>query len=326
MTTLVTGVAGFIGYHTATKLLDRGDEVIGIDNLSNYYSLELKMARLSRLKAREGFTFYEFDLADKNSIEELRKSIKSFTSVIHLAAQAGVRHSLKRPFDYGDANLLGHLSVLELCRQQSNFSHLVYASSSSVYGLNKKLPFSVSDPTNSPVSLYAATKLANELMSYSYSHLYKIPQTGLRFFTVYGPWGRPDMAYYIFASSIVNNKPITVHNFGDMRRDFTYVDDVVEGIISAHDHPPEGGNTARHKIYNIGNNKSEPLMRLIRILEEALGRKAQIISAPMQLGEVKETFADIEPIKNDLGFRPHTQINEGIPKFVEWFKSYHKIS
>lgn len=326
MKTLVTGVAGFIGYHTATRLLDRGDEVVGIDIVNDYYSVELKNARLERLMGREGFTFHKIDLSDRASFDHTRSAIDGVTRAIHLAAQAGVRHSIEHPFDYVDANLVGHLTILELCRHQPGFEHLVYASSSSVYGGNTKKPFAVEDRVDSPVSLYAATKLADEHMSYSYSHLYGLPQTGLRFFTVYGPWGRPDMALYLFADAIVNDRPIEVFNNGDMKRDFTFIDDIVTGVVSAHDNPPSPELGPPHRVYNIGNNQSEPLLRLISVLEDCLGKKAETIMRPMQLGDVKESFADIEAIRRDLGFEPTTPIDVGVPKFVEWYKAYNGLS
>jgi len=326
MKTLVTGVAGFIGFHTASRLLDRGDEVVGIDCVNDYYSVDLKNARLDQLLARDGFTFHKIDLSNRQAYDETRKAISGVKRAIHLAAQAGVRHSIEHPFDYVDANLVGHMTVMELCRHQPDFEHLVYASSSSVYGANKKLPFSIEDRTDAPVSLYAATKRANEHMSYSYAHLYGLPQTGLRFFTVYGPWGRPDMALYIFADAIVKGRPIKVFNHGDMKRDFTYVDDIVTGVVAAQDKPPPSDPGPPHRVYNIGNHRSEPLMRMIGVLEAALGRKAETIMQPMQMGDVKESFADIDAIRNDLGFEPTTPIDVGVPKFVEWFKSYHGIS
>ena len=325
MKTLVTGVAGFIGYHTATRLLERGDEVVGVDTVNNYYSVALKNARLDRLRAHKGFTFHKLDLSDRSSYVETRTAIDGVTRAIHLAAQAGVRHSIEHPFDYVDANLVAHMTVLELCRHQLNFDHLVYASSSSVYGGNTKLPFAVEDRVDAPVSLYAATKRANEHMSYSYAHLYGLPQTGLRFFTVYGPWGRPDMALYLFADAIMNDRPIEVFNHGDMKRDFTYVDDIVTGVIAAHDNAPAADQGPRHRVYNIGNHQSEPLMRLISVLEDCLGKKAETIMKPMQMGDVKESFADIGAIRRDLGFEPTTTIDVGVPKFVEWFKQYSSI-
>ncbi|MEC8725597.1 MAG: NAD-dependent epimerase/dehydratase family protein [Pseudomonadota bacterium] len=323
MKTLVTGVAGFIGFHTAIRLLDRGGEVVGIDSVNDYYSVSLKRARLEKLLARDGFSFHKLDLSDRNTYAKTETAIKGVTRTVHLAAQAGVRHSIDHPFDYVDSNLVAHLTILELCRHQPNFEHLVFASSSSVYGGNRKLPFSIEDRTDSPISLYAATKRANEHMSYSYAHLYGLPQTGLRFFTVYGPWGRPDMALYIFADSIINSRPIEVFNHGEMKRDFTFIDDIVTGVVAAHDNPPARADGPPYKIYNIGNNRSEPLMRLIGILEGALGRKAEIVQRPMQMGDVKESFADIDAIQTDLGFEPTTSIDVGVPKFVEWFKSYN---
>lgn len=326
MKTLVTGVAGFIGYHTATRLLDRGDEVVGIDIVNDYYSVALKNARLDRLKARDGFTFHKLDLSDRSAYDDTREAVNGVTRAIHLAAQAGVRHSIEHPFDYVDANLVAHMTILELCRHQPNFDHLVYASSSSVYGGNTKLPFAVEDRVDSPVSLYAATKRANEHMSYSYAHLYGLAQTGLRFFTVYGPWGRPDMALYIFADAIMNDRPIQVFNHGDMKRDFTYVDDIVTGVVAAHDNAPTADSGPPHRVYNIGNHQSEPLMRMIGVLEDCLGKKAETIMKPMQMGDVKESFADIEAIRRDLGFEPTTSIDVGVPKFVEWFKEYNGIA
>ncbi|MBO42134.1 MAG: protein CapI [Rhodospirillaceae bacterium] len=323
MKTLVTGVAGFIGFHTAIRLLDRGGEVVGIDSVNDYYSVSLKRARLEKLLARDGFSFHKLDLSDRNTYAKTETAIKGVTRTVHLAAQAGVRHSIDHPFDYVDSNLVAHLTILELCRHQPNFEHLVFASSSSVYGGNRKLPFSIEDRTDSHISLYAATKRANEHMSYSYAHLYGLPQTGLRFFTVYGPWGRPDMALYIFADSIINSRPIEVFNHGEMKRDFTFIDDIVTGVVAAHDNPPARADGPPYKIYNIGNNRSEPLMRLIGVLEGALGRKAEIVQRPMQMGDVKESFADIDAIQTDLGFEPTTSIDVGVPKFVEWFKSYN---
>ena len=325
MKTLVTGTAGFIGYHTANRLLDRGDEVVGIDIVNDYYSVELKNARLNRLKKKDGFQFHKLDLSDRSAYGKTEAAIEGVTRAIHLAAQAGVRHSIEHPFDYVGANLVAHMTILELCRHQPEFDHLVYASSSSVYGGNTKLPFAVEDRVDSPVSLYAATKRANEHMSYSYSHLYGLAQTGLRFFTVYGPWGRPDMALYIFADAIMNGRPIEVFNNGDMKRDFTYVDDIVTGVVAAHDNPPPADPGPPHRVYNIGNSQSEPLLRMISVLEECLGRKAEMIMKPMQMGDVKESFADIEAIRRDLGFEPTTPIDVGVPKFVEWFKSYNGI-
>ena len=325
MAILVTGAAGFIGYHTSMRLLHRGEEVVGVDNVNDYYSVALKRARLERLKARNGFSMHEIDLADRDAFASFARDLKGVKRVVHLAAQAGVRYSLDHPFSYVDANLVGHMSILELCRHLDGFEHLVYASSSSVYGGNTKLPFSVDDRTDSPVSLYAATKKANEHMSYCYSHLYGMPQTGLRFFTVYGPWGRPDMALYIFTKAITEGKPIRVFNHGDMKRDFTYIDDIVTGVVASLDNPPAGNGAAPHRVYNIGNHRSEPLMRMISVLEDALGRKAQTVMEPMQMGDVKETYADIEAIRRDLGYEPTTPIDVGVPRFVEWYRAYHGI-
>ncbi len=325
MAILVTGAAGFIGYHTSMRLLDRGEEVVGVDNVNDYYSVALKRARLERLKARNGFSMHEIDLADRDAFAAFARDLRGVKRVVHLAAQAGVRYSLDHPFAYVDANLVGHMSILELCRHMDGFEHLVYASSSSVYGGNTKLPFAVEDRTDSPVSLYAATKKANEHMSYCYSHLYDMPQTGLRFFTVYGPWGRPDMALYIFAKAITEGKPIRVFNHGDMKRDFTYVDDIVTGVVASLDNPPAGNGAAPHRVYNIGNHRSEPLMRLISVLEDALGKKAQTVMEPMQMGDVKETYADIEAIRRDLGYEPTIPIDVGVPRFVEWYREYHGV-
>lgn len=325
MTTLVTGVAGFIGYHTATRLLARGDTVVGIDSLNDYYSVALKQARLDQLTKHEGFTFHRFDIAERAAFEAIQSAIKGVVRVIHLAAQPGVRHSIEHPFDYVDSNLVAHMTVLELCRHNPEFEHLVYGSSSSVYGANTKLPFSTEDRVERPVSLYAATKLANEHMSYSYAHLYGIPQTGLRFFTVYGPWGRPDMAVYLFADAIFKGRPIQLFNNGEMRRDFTYIDDIVTGIIAAHDNPPNPTEKPPHRLYNIGSSEPEPLLRLVGALENAIGKEARLVMKPLQKGEVLETYADIAVIKRALGFKPTIGLDIGIPRFVEWFKSFHKI-
>jgi UDP-glucuronate 4-epimerase len=323
MAILVTGAAGFIGYHTSMRLLDRGEEVIGIDNVNDYYSVALKRARLERLKARNGFSMHEIDLADREGFAAFARDLKGVKRVVHLAAQAGVRYSLDHPFAYVDANLVGHMSILELCRHIDGFEHLVYASSSSVYGGNTKLPFSVDDPVDRPVSLYAATKKSDELMSYSYSHIFGLPQTGLRFFTVYGPWGRPDMAAYIFISKIMAGEPIPVFNHGDMQRDFTFVDDIVTGVVASLDRKVDPAE--RHKVYNIGNHQSEPLMRFIGVIEQALGKKAEIDFQPMQPGDVQATYADIEATRRDLGFEPTTPIDVGIPRFVEWYRDYHGV-
>ncbi len=325
MTVLVTGAAGFIGYHVSRRLLARGETVVGLDAISDYYDVRLKQARLDVLKGLPGFSFHRLDLADREAVTAAMEGIGALDRVVHLAAQAGVRHSLDHPFAYVDANLTGHMVVLELCRHLPDFTHLVYASSSSVYGGNTSLPFSVEDRTDSPISLYAATKKANEHMSHCYSHLYGIPQTGLRFFTVYGPWGRPDMALYIFTKAITEGRPIEVFNNGDMKRDFTFIDDIVSGVVAALDNPPPAGDAPPHKLYNIGNHRCEPLMRLIEVLEACLGRKAEINFQPMQPGDVKETYADISAIARDLGYKPTTPIDVGVPKFVAWFKTYHGL-
>jgi UDP-glucuronate 4-epimerase len=324
MTILVTGAAGFIGHHVALRLMDRGETVIGVDSLNDYYSVELKQARLARLRERDAFSFHQINLADHERVMRELGPL-DFSGVVHLAAQAGVRYSLDHPFAYVEANLVGHMSVLELCRHHDGLQHLVYASSSSVYGGNTKLPFAESDRVDSPVSLYAATKKADELLSQSYAHLYGLPQTGLRFFTVYGPWGRPDMALWIFTKAILEGQPIRVFNHGDMRRDFTYIDDIVSGVVAALDNPPPGGDDAPHRVYNIGNHRSEPLLRMIETLEKALGRTAEKIMEPMQQGDVKETYADLTAIQRDLGYQPTTPIDVGVPRFVEWYRSYHNI-
>ena len=323
MAVLVTGVAGFIGYHVSERLLARGERVIGVDNVNDYYDVALKEARLARLAPRDGFTFLRVDLADRGALAGAMAGHGDVDRIVHLAAQAGVRYSLDNPFAYVDSNLVGHMTMLELARHLPDCKHMVYASSSSVYGGDTKLPFAVEDRTDAPVSLYAATKRANEHMSHCYSHLYGIPQTGLRFFTVYGPWGRPDMALYIFTKAIGEGRPIHVFNHGDMRRDFTYIDDIVSGVIASLDHPPTAQAGAPHRLYNIGNHRSEELMRMIEVLEGALGAKAEIIFEPMQQGDVKETYADISAIQRDTGFEPTTPIEIGIPKFVEWFREYH---
>ena len=323
MPILVTGVAGFIGYHVSMALLARGEEVLGVDVVNDYYDVSLKEARLSILKKQTGFTFYKVDITDIEGMNEVVSEAGELQRVVHLAAQVGVRNSITNPFDYVWANLVGHLSILEICRNQPNFKHLVYASSSSVYGGNTKLPFSVDDPTDLPVSLYAATKKADELMSHCYGHLYGFPQTGLRFFTVYGPWGRPDMAVYIFCKAIFEGRRFPVFNNGDMKRDFTFIDDIVAGVIASLDNPPTSiDKQVPCRLYNIGNHSSEPLMKMIGLIEEALGKKAKIDFKPMQPGDVKESLADIEEIKTDLDYNPTTPIDIGIPKFVEWFKEY----
>jgi UDP-glucuronate 4-epimerase len=326
MTVLVTGAAGFIGSHLCDKLLTRGDAVIGVDNLDPYYDVALKRARLARLEGRDGFRFHEADIADGTALAAAVKGAGAVRRVAHLAAQAGVRHSLENPMAYVHSNLVGHLVVQELCRHLDGFEHLVYASSSSVYGASNALPFSVDDRADRPLSLYAATKRADEMMSYSYSHLYRLPMTGLRFFTVYGPWGRPDMAAYLFTAAIIEGRPIKLFNRGDMKRDFTYIDDIVDGVIAALDSPPaDDGDAAPHRLYNIGNNRSEPLKRFVEVLEKAIGKKAEFEMLPMQPGDVRDTYADIDAIQRDLGFNPATSIDEGLPRFVAWYRDYHGV-
>lgn len=327
MTIIVTGAAGFIGSHVARALMARGQSVIGIDNLNSYYDPVLKQARLDRLAENPLFKFLKLDIADHDAVVALADIFPDTESIVHLAAQAGVRHSLTAPFDYIASNVTGHLALLELGRHLPHLAHLVYASSSSVYGGNTKLPFAVEDRVDTPVSLYAASKRAGELMSHTYSHLYRIPTSGLRFFTVYGPWGRPDMAAYLFTDAILAGRPIRVFNNGDMRRDFTYIDDIVAGVLGVLDNPPPtvDRGTTPARVFNIGNNRAEPLLRFISVLEAAIGRKAEIIYEPMQPGDVKETFADIEAINRLCGFKPRVTIDEGLRHFVSWFLSYHKI-
>lgn len=323
MAILLTGVAGFIGFHVAQVLLERGDEVIGIDNLNDYYDPNLKRARLAQLEGRKGFKFFKADISDSAQVKEAVAG-SDIRRIVHLAAQAGVRYSLVNPEAYIRANVLGHTVILELARHLPKCEHLVYASSSSVYGGNTKLPFAVEDRVDSPVSLYAATKKADELLSHAYAHLFRFPQTGLRFFTVYGPWGRPDMALYIFTKAIFEGRPIQVFNNGDMQRDFTYIDDIVNGVIRTLDNPPAPDEQGRpYRLYNIGNNKPEPLLRMIEVLEQAIGRKAEKQLMPMQPGDVKATYADITAISRDVGFAPTTPIDVGVPKFVDWFRRYH---
>lgn len=332
MKVLITGVAGFIGMNLSERLLARGDEVVGIDNLNDYYSVKLKEDRLKRLLEQGGdrFTFEKVDFSDFPALEAALKD-KAFDRIVHLGAQAGVRYSIENPHAYVQSNLVGHLNLMEIARHRGS-EHLVYASSSSVYGGNETLPFSVSDRVDHPLSLYAATKKADELMSETYAHLYRLPQTGLRFFTVYGPWGRPDMAMWLFTKAILAGEPIKVFNNGDMRRDFTYIDDIVSGIVACLDNPPAddgkpkaGGSVKPHRLYNIGNHRSEDLMRLIEIIEDQCGRKAEKILMPMQAGDVKETFADIDAIQQDLGYQPSTRIDVGVPNFVRWYREYHGV-
>jgi len=335
MRILVTGVAGFIGSTLAARLLSRGDTVFGIDNLNAYYDVALKHARLARLKAHPGFEFARTDIIDRKAIQEIF-SAKRFDAVMHLAAQAGVRYSIENPFAYVDANLVGFSHVLEGCRR-SNVGHFVYASSSSVYGSNAKLPFSENDSVDHPVSLYAATKKANELMAHSYAHLYRLPCTGLRFFTVYGPWGRPDMALFTFTRGIISGESIPVFNRGEMTRDFTYVDDIVEGVIRVIDRPASADATwkskapkpatsdAPYRIYNIGNNTPVKLMRYIEVIERCVGKKALLELLPMQPGDVIATAADVSALATAVGFAPSTSIEVGVERFVGWYREYYKL-
>ena len=323
MTILVTGIAGFIGSHLAKNLLKRGEKILGIDNLSNYYDVNLKKDRLNNLKAYKNLTFENIDIANYEDLEKVIKQYK-ISKVCHLAAQAGVRYSLEAPMEYIKSNIVGHLNILEICRNL-NIKNLVYASSSSVYGGNTKVPFSIDDRVDTPVSLYAATKRADELMSYTYNHLYGINTIGLRFFTVYGPWGRPDMATWIFTKRIINGDPIEVYNNGVMERDFTYIDDIINGTISILDSCKEETNQNFSKVYNIGNNKPENLLDFISIIEDYIGIKAIKIMKPLQKGDVANTYADISAIKSDFNFTPQTKLIEGVPKFIDWYKDYHKL-
>ena len=330
MKVLVTGAAGFIGYSLTQRLLARGDTVIGLDCVNDYYDVALKEARLAKLAAAGGdrFTLIRQDFADYPALVAALEG-HSFDRIVHLGAQAGVRYSITNPHAYLSANLAGHLNLLEVARHRA-VEHMVYASSSSVYGGNTKLPFAVEDRVDQPVSLYAATKKADELMSETYAHLYRLPLTGLRFFTVYGPWGRPDMMMWIFTQKIMAGEPIPVFNHGDMYRDFTYIDDIISGVVASLDNPPPddgavkaGGSTKPHRLYNIGNHKSEHLMKVVEILEAECGRKAEIDFQPIQPGDVRQSFADIEAIRGDLGYEPTTSIDVGVPAFVAWYKGYH---
>lgn len=323
---LVTGSAGFIGFHTASRLLNDGHHVVGIDNLNDYYDVTLKQDRLAFLKQNENFEFEKLDIADKPAMEKLWADHGGFKRVIHLAAQAGVRYSLENPYQYITSNCMGHVTVMEMCRHTEGFEHLVYASSSSVYGGNTKFPYAANDPVEKPLSLYAATKRSDELMSQTYAHLFNMPQTGLRFFTVYGPWGRPDMALFIFTKHICEGKAVPVFNNGKMRRDFTYVDDIVSGIVAALNTPPNPDEGTPHRVFNLGNNRSENLMDFIDLIQDELGMKAELDMKPLQDGDVPETYADIEASINTLGFDPKTTIRDGIPKFIEWYKDYYKVS
>ena len=331
---LVTGAAGFIGFHACKRLLQAGHEVVGLDNMNDYYDVNLKQARLDLLQSPL-FSFHKIDLADREGIAQLFAHEK-FNRVIHLAAQAGVRYSLENPFAYADSNLIGYLNILEGCRH-NHVEHLLYASSSSVYGLNRKMPFSTDDSVDHPVSLYAATKKANELMAHTYSHLYGIPTTGLRFFTVYGPWGRPDMALFKFTKAMLEGKSIDVYNYGKMKRDFTYIDDIVEAIVRMQDIIPQpnpewtvetgspADSSAPYRVYNIGNSSPVELMDYITALEEALGMVAEKNMMPIQPGDVLETSADTKPLYEMVGFRPQTTVSQGVKNFVDWYKAYYKV-
>jgi UDP-glucuronate 4-epimerase len=326
MTVLVTGAAGFIGFHVAAALARAGERVLGIDNLSEYYDVRLKEARLAELRALESFAFERLDIAEPGALARLIERHRDIDRVVHLAAQAGVRHSLTDPHAYVSANLVGHLEVLQACRGIADLKHLVYASSSSVYGGNTKLPFSETDRVDTPQSLYAATKKADELMSHCYAHLYRLPVTGLRFFTVYGPWGRPDMAAWLFAKAILAGEPIQLFNHGKMRRDFTYIDDVVAGVLACLSKPPaDDGAAPPHRVYNLGNHRSEELERFVGILERAIGKPARRQLVAMQPGDVPATYADIEAATRDFGFHPKTTIDEGLPRFVAWYRGYHGV-
>ena len=321
MTVLVTGAAGFIGSHVAAALLARGDRVIGFDNLNAYYDPRLKEVRLDRLRPSPGFSFVQGDVSDRSVVEALTEAHPDIGAIVHLAAQAGVRHSLVDPYSYVTSNVMGHLVVLEAARRLKSLRHLVYASTSSVYGTNTEMPFEETDRVDTPMSLYAATKRADELMSFAYAHLFQIPQTGLRFFTVYGPWGRPDMAYYSFAKAIVAGEPITLYDGGLLKRDFTYVDDIVAGVVGALDRPPAEGT----RILNIGNHRIEEVRELVRLLEDALGRKAIVRSAPRPAVDVEGTYASVEAISALTGFAPQTPLSLGIPRFVTWFRQWHGV-
>jgi UDP-glucuronate 4-epimerase len=322
MKVLVTGCAGFVGYHVAEALLARGDSVVGADNLNTYYDVRLKQARLDRLTDRPGFGFQRIDIADKEAVGDLMGRHADIEGIIHLAAQAGVRHSMVDPYAYVHSNMMGHLVVLEAARRLPALRHLVYASTSSVYGANTELPFRETDRTDRPVSLYAATKRADELMSYAYGHLFGLKQTGLRFFTVYGPWGRPDMAYYSFAKAIMAGEPLTLYEGGRLRRDFTYIDDIVAGVLGALDRPPEA-ESPPVRLLNIGNHQGEEVRTLVTLLEAALGRRAVIRDAPRPAADVEETFASVDAIHSLTGFVPSTTLAEGIPRFAAWFRGWH---
>lgn len=321
MSILLTGAAGFIGAHVAQALLARGETVIGVDQFNAYYDVRLKEARIAALTAAPGFTLHRLDIADRAAMTALAEAHPDITAIVHLAAQAGVRYSMIDPYAYVHANVMGHVVVQEVARRLPGLRHLVYASSSSVYGANRDLPFAEGDRVDTPVSLYAATKRADELMAHAYAHLYALPQTGLRFFTVYGPWGRPDMAYYSFARAIMAGEPITLYDGGSLRRDFTYIDDIVAGILGCIDRPPDGPLPCR--VLNIGNHRSERVDTLVALLEAGLGRRAVIRNTPRPAADVEETFADVTAIGALTGFAPRTTLAEGIPKFVAWFRAWH---
>jgi UDP-glucuronate 4-epimerase len=323
MTVLVTGAAGFIGYHVAAALLARGEEVVGIDNLNDYYEVSLKQARLARLAPNPGFRFERIDISDRDAVHGLAARHRGIDRIVHLAAQAGVRYSLIDPYAYVQSNVMGQVVMLELARKLAGLKHFVYASSSSVYGANTQMPFSVDQRVDAPNSLYAATKRADELIAHAYAHLYRLPSTGLRFFTVYGPWGRPDMSPMIFTRAILAGEPIRVFNHGEIWRDFTYIDDIVSGVVRALDRPATG--RPPHALYNLGNETSEKLTDYIATIERALGRTAQMRFEPMQAGDVPKTYADIEASRRDLGFAPTTPISTGIPKFVAWYRDYYGV-
>ena len=321
MTTIVTGAAGFVGFHVAQALLARGEQVLGLDNLNEYYDVRLKHARLQQLEAQPGFVFRRVELSDKEAVFAAFGDVPKTTGVVHLAAQAGVRHSMVDPYAYVTSNVMGHVTVLEAARRLPRLEHLVYASSSSVYGGNTSLPFAERDRVDTPVSVYAATKRADELLSHAYGHLYGLKQTGLRFFTVYGPWGRPDMAYYSFAERIMGGQPITLYDGGRLRRDFTYVDDIVSGVVACLGRAP--GQEQPTQVFNIGNNRAELVTELVRLLEEGLGRKAVIQDMPRPVADVAETCADLEALGAYVGYQPTTTLSQGVPRFVEWFLRYH---
>jgi len=336
MKIIVTGAAGFIGFHLCQKLLTTGHVVIGVDNLSDYYDVNLKSDRLKQIENSSNFTFYKFDIADKNALSQLFKNVGA-QRVVHLAAQAGVRYSLENPVAYIDSNIHGFINILENCRH-NNIEHLVYASSSSVYGANTGMPFSVHDNVDHPLSLYGATKKSNELMAHSYSHLYGLPTTGLRFFTVYGPWGRPDMSYFKFTNNIFGDLPIDIYNNGKHRRDFTYIDDIVEGVVRiieltpepnkawSGENPDPGTSYAPYHLYNLGNNNPVQLMHFIKVIEDCVGKEAKKNFLPMQAGDMLETYADIDDLNKDIGYSPSTNIETGIARFVEWYKKYYGVN